>query len=502
MALNASGPISLGGSTVGQSINLELGKSATALASMNATDFRTLAGVASGQISISNFYGKSNTTYYWAWQNDSGYTDSSYPGQIVPMSDGNILGWAYSKINGGHNAINKINASDFTLSYSKYPNGPLGKVDYYGNSASSCYVGNRNQSYPAGGNYYIHYVTSITSSPVDSYYIAVGGDPGGYGSLQGTHAKCVDSSNNCYLGLSTVGTYGRPAIIKVNTSGTVSAAVYTGSQAGVPYSMAIDSSNNVIVAMDNYGNTGFRPFGIYKFNSSLTALWDVGYTFNATVYPYATACDSSGNIYTFGQNGNGTAAIVKLNSSGAFQWGITQPSVSGNYMINAVASIKISPDNNFIYTAYIRRIASTQRILVVSKYNTSGTVQWERTLTFSNSYNFYDSSYDGVGTSHLAVTNDAVYVGGPLSNNGNAGTLNSFYAKLNPDGSGTGTYTGLGPAGSTMTYATGSYTYSSIAVNVTATPGLTWSSFTPTNSNAGPATFTNTSWTLTKGTIP
>lgn len=60
MTLNASGPISLGGSTTGQSINLELGVSATALASINSSSFRTLAGVASGQISLSNFYGKSN----------------------------------------------------------------------------------------------------------------------------------------------------------------------------------------------------------------------------------------------------------------------------------------------------------------------------------------------------------------------------------------------------------------------------------------------------------
>jgi hypothetical protein len=61
MTLNASGPISFGGATTGQSINLELGVSATALASINSTAFRTLAGVASGQISLSSFYGKSNT---------------------------------------------------------------------------------------------------------------------------------------------------------------------------------------------------------------------------------------------------------------------------------------------------------------------------------------------------------------------------------------------------------------------------------------------------------
>lgn len=60
MPLNSSGPISIGGSTVGQSINLELGRSATAQSSLNESVLRTLAGVASGQISLSNFYGKSN----------------------------------------------------------------------------------------------------------------------------------------------------------------------------------------------------------------------------------------------------------------------------------------------------------------------------------------------------------------------------------------------------------------------------------------------------------
>ena len=60
MALNSSGQISIGGSTAGQSINLELGRSATATSNLNETDLRTLAGVSSGTISISDFYGKSS----------------------------------------------------------------------------------------------------------------------------------------------------------------------------------------------------------------------------------------------------------------------------------------------------------------------------------------------------------------------------------------------------------------------------------------------------------
>ena len=52
--------MSIGGPTVGQSINLELNLSATANSNLNQANFRTLAAVPAGQISISNFYGKSN----------------------------------------------------------------------------------------------------------------------------------------------------------------------------------------------------------------------------------------------------------------------------------------------------------------------------------------------------------------------------------------------------------------------------------------------------------
>ena len=59
--LNSSGPISLGGSTAGQSINLELDASATAARDMNEAAFRKLGGVVSSgsQISMSQFYGRS-----------------------------------------------------------------------------------------------------------------------------------------------------------------------------------------------------------------------------------------------------------------------------------------------------------------------------------------------------------------------------------------------------------------------------------------------------------
>jgi hypothetical protein len=60
MTLNASGPISMAGTTTGQSIEIELGESGTVQGSLNDSNFRTLAAIPSGQISLSDFYGKSN----------------------------------------------------------------------------------------------------------------------------------------------------------------------------------------------------------------------------------------------------------------------------------------------------------------------------------------------------------------------------------------------------------------------------------------------------------
>lgn len=54
MPLPASGPISF------NNINVELGVSGTTQASLGQTSYRNLAGVPSGQISMSNFYGKAN----------------------------------------------------------------------------------------------------------------------------------------------------------------------------------------------------------------------------------------------------------------------------------------------------------------------------------------------------------------------------------------------------------------------------------------------------------
>jgi len=87
MTLNSSGQISMGGSTTGQSINLELGQSATAQVSLNDGGLRSLAGVPSGQISLNNFWGKAfeNKVYVGfteTWTGD-GFGLQRQPGDLV-----------------------------------------------------------------------------------------------------------------------------------------------------------------------------------------------------------------------------------------------------------------------------------------------------------------------------------------------------------------------------------------------------------------------------------
>lgn len=72
MTLPASGPISF------NNINVELGVSGTTQASLGQASYRTLAGVPSGQISMSNFYGKSNQFAFTISSNQTNLNLASY----------------------------------------------------------------------------------------------------------------------------------------------------------------------------------------------------------------------------------------------------------------------------------------------------------------------------------------------------------------------------------------------------------------------------------------
>lgn len=96
MALPASGPISLA------NVNVELGLGSTTTISLNQTNVRTLAGKASGTISMSDLLGKSNVTFTPAGGTSAGaavaLSNSGGPGSVsVTISCSTSASWTYTR---------------------------------------------------------------------------------------------------------------------------------------------------------------------------------------------------------------------------------------------------------------------------------------------------------------------------------------------------------------------------------------------------------------------
>lgn len=89
MTLQTSGPIGI------DDINIELGNPAGTLLNLDSPACRDLAGIPSGTIGLSDFYGASaipDETFHEAWFNFEG--DSNFNQVVLPVD--NALGWSFS----------------------------------------------------------------------------------------------------------------------------------------------------------------------------------------------------------------------------------------------------------------------------------------------------------------------------------------------------------------------------------------------------------------------
>ena len=191
MTLNSSGPISLGGSTVGQSVNLELGFAATATIAMNTTAVRTLAGFPTSgtQYSMSNFYGKSNRaaiSYTFTTNTSNASLNvSSIGGYSAGTSDitvtvnSNIYLWASTTSNYGLSLSGATTGDTVTLVNNGFI---MGCGGFGSNSNPNC----AGYSTPGGPGLNVGIGTSsITINNTNaSAYIGGGGGGAGAGNLE------------------------------------------------------------------------------------------------------------------------------------------------------------------------------------------------------------------------------------------------------------------------------------------------------------------------------
>ena len=242
----------------------------------------------------------------------------------------------------------------------------------------------------------------------------------------------VDSSGNVFIAGSQSGT-NYPLVVKYNSAGVIQWQRTTAT-ASVFNDISGDSSGNLYVT----GYVGASKCLTMKLNSSGVIQWERTLTSGGTDYGYGIAVDSSGNIFTAAQfTGPAGFVLAKYNSSGTLQWQRkVAPNASG---ASGGAEVALDSSGNAYALCRMQDFGSYNKTVIV-KYNTSGTVQWQRNVDTGVTTN-------GIG---IEVSGTDFYLIGQASLS--PYTL-AFIAKLPTDGSLTGTY-------GVFTYASSSYTTS------------------------------------------
>ena len=277
----------------------------------------------------------------------------------------------------------------------------------------------------------------------------------------------TDSSGNVYVtGFFSTSSNGQNVFItKYNTSGTIqwqrslADSLAASSQSDWGNAIATDSSGNVYVTGYFSNSSGSANVFITKYNTSGTIQWqrslaDSNAAASQSDVGYGIATDSSGNVYVTGSFYNASNGqnvfITKYDTSGTIQWQRSlKDSLSAGSQNDNSYGIATDSTGNVYVTGDFKNSSSGFNAFI-TKYNTSGTIQWQRSLADS----FAAGSQSDYGYGIATDSTGNVYVSGRFKNS--SGSANVFITKLPNDGTKTGTWTI--DATHILTYATSSLT--------------------------------------------
>ena len=175
------------------------------------------------------------------------------------------------------------------------------------------------------------------------------------------------------------------------------------------YGIALDSSGNIFTCGFGYDGTGDNRIVLAKYNNSGNLQWQrtLNSTITDTDQSYALATDTSGNVYVVGYaavSGGGVydLFIAKYNTSGTIQWQRKLAAGSSSYEV-AYGVATDSSDN--VYVTGFTGVSNSEELLIV-KYNSSGTIQWQRKLSGASSDYGYAIATDSSSNVYAVGTTD------------------------------------------------------------------------------------------------
>ena len=125
------------------------------------------------------------------------------------------------------------------------------------------------------------------------------------------------------------------------------------------------------------GAASARGFGMFGGNKP-QSYWIAELSGGSGVNGYAAAVDSSGNLYAAGYtNGSVDVFITKYDSSGIIQW---QKSLGQTSYFDFGWAVAIDSSSNVYVTGSVYDAVAGSSDVLIAKYNTSGSLQWQKKL--------------------------------------------------------------------------------------------------------------------------
>ena len=252
---------------------------------------------------------------------------------------------------------------------------------------------------------------------------------GGTGSDQ-SQGVAIDSLDNIIVVANTNsdGAGGFDFLIaKYNSSGVLQwDRTLGGTGLEICNGVAVDSLDNIIgTGYTNSDGAGSYDLLVVKYSSSGVLQWDRTLGGTGDDFGYGVATDSLDNIILSGSTasdgaGGNDLLLAKYNSSGVLQWDRTLGGASSEGG-NAVA---VDSLDNIIVTGSTSSGGAGGADLLIAKYNSSGVLQWDRTLGGAGT-----EQGQGVAIDSL----DNIIVTGPTGSDG-AGGNDLLLAKYDPSG--------------------------------------------------------------------